>query len=63
MKLRVLKKTIYVAPSAQKGWKKESINKTIDIIQMWDEKEGWVNLPVVRENSNIYKDEFTVEAY
>lgn len=63
MKLRILRKKVWVSSSAQKGWKAESISHEKDIIQQWDDKEGWIEIPVIIDNIDIYSDHMTVSNY
>lgn len=63
MKLRVLRKNVFVSKSAMAGWNNDSIDRTQDILQQWDDKEGWVNVPVTVEHTNVFKDSLEAVIY
>lgn len=62
MKLRVLKKNVYISKS-QMGWGKSYIDKSKDVLQMWDDKEGWLDVPVVWDNIRVTDSGINGESY
>lgn len=62
MKLRVLRKNIYVSKS-QVGFGKKTVDENIDILQQWDDKEGWIKVPIVHENTWVNSSGITSETY
>lgn len=64
MKFRILRKKVYISGSAQRGWgMKDSIIHEKDIIQSWDDKLGWVDLPVVIDSHDVYKNKMELSNY
>ena len=63
MKLRILRKKVYVSSSAQKGWKASKITHEKDVLQTWDDKNGWIDIPVVIDSHEIYGDTMELTSY
>lgn len=42
---------------------KDSIIHEKDIIQSWDDKLGWVDLPVVIDSHDVYKNKMELSNY
>lgn len=64
MKFRILRKKVYISGSAQSGWgKKAPIIHEKDIIQSWDDKLGWVDLPVVIDSHDVYNNKMELSNY
>jgi len=63
MKLRILRKKVWVSSSAQEGWKAKSISREKDILQQWDAEKGWVDVPVEIDSVDIFNDSMDVRNY
>lgn len=62
MKLRVLKKNVYVSKSKM-GFGREAIDEYKEVLQMWDDKEGWKDVPVTYDNIRINEAGIHGETY
>ena len=63
MKLRVLRKKVWVSSFAQNGWRAESISREKEILQQWDDEKGWIDVPVEIDSIDISSDGMTVSNY
>lgn len=60
--LRIKRINVFVSTNLM-GFNKESLDKTVDVIQYKDETEGWTDLPIFYENLRVYKSGIERDAY